>query len=137
MSAFWVLRDEVILDRLIQYLQSLPLGKGLKVYIEKPSKTPTQRAYFHCVCRDLATGLREQGHNVTEEDVKESIRGTLPKVSRWDVIKEAFVYVPPSTEFLLSEDYSNMIEKALLVAAHYRITLRDRDYYGFNTRGKT
>jgi len=131
MSSFWVLKDTLILERLGQYLRTLPLGKGLKVYIEKPNKTPAQRAYFHNIVREIATELTHRGEPTSEEWLKIAIkRNFLPPYEVYDKITgEVFTMIRP-TETLTKEDYSVMIEKTKAYAATEGIYTKEPDYYG-------
>jgi hypothetical protein len=135
MSSFWVLKDAILFEKLVQYLRTLPLGKGLKVYIEKPNKTPAQRAYFHNIVREIATELTHRGDPTSEEWLKIAIkRNFLPPYEVFDKITgEVFTIIRP-TETLTKEDYSVMIEKTKAFAAEREIYLKEPDFYGLEIK---
>lgn len=125
MSKHWGLKDAERLGNLLKYLMTLPLGKGLMVTIEKSSKTPSQRAYWHNLIRSIATY-----EGIPEDEMKDAIKlAFLGKVAKKDINGVEHM-VLPSTESLRKEDYSLLIEKTLIFMSERGIPEMGAKYYG-------
>lgn len=118
MSSHWFLKSDAVRENLISYLRTLPVSKGLEIRIHKANKTPPQRAYWHCMVRIISEDVGK-----TEAALKEELKAEWLPVREHKRGDGKIVLLPKPTEDLTKEEYSELIERTLALAAFLGITI--------------
>lgn len=124
MKRKFVIKDETIRQRVMAFVNSIPLG--MEVSIKQPSRTLDQNALLWTLLTELSQQVEWYGNKLTPDEWKDVLTAGLKKQKAVPGIDGGFVVIGAHTSKMSKAEFSELVELVYCFGAEHGVEWKER-----------